>query len=309
MYYASEPWYHDLYRNRDEIFEDGVHLCDIITRETLSFIDANAGKPFLIYVAYNQPHYPMVAKAKFIEMYKHLPMPRRMVAAMVAMVDDSVGQVMARLKERGLTDKTFVFFASDNGAPNASKRGEGGGSNAPYREYKRSLFDGGDHGPGIVYWPGVVPAGQMRDQLVVGMDLFPTIAELIGAKLPEKRTLDGMSWMPLLKNGSLAGHDALFFEWAEQHAVRYGPWKLVINGLINMDVGRQNRPTPDSPDYTFLTDTLKDPGEKLNLATQNRELVEKLAKMHADWRESIHNDPTSSPAFDAPPPKNGDKKG
>ena len=170
MYYASEPWYHDLYRNREEIFEDGVHMCDVITRETLKFIDDNAEKPFLIYVSYNQPHYPMVSKAKFLEMYKHLPRDRRFWVAGVAMVDDSIGQVMARLKERGLTERTLVFFASDNGAPNASKRGEGGGSNAPYREYKRSLFDGGHRGPGIVCWPGTVPAGEVREQLVIGME-------------------------------------------------------------------------------------------------------------------------------------------
>lgn len=307
IYYASEPWYHDLYRNREEIFEDGVHMCDIITRETLQFIDANSDKPFLIYASYNQPHYPMVAKARFLEMYKHLPRDRRFWVASVAMVDDSIGQIMARLKARGLTEKTFVFFASDNGAPNASKRGEGGGSNAPYREYKRSLFDGGHRGPGIAHWPGTVPAGQTRDQLVIGMDLFPTVAEIIGAKPPEDRTLDGMSWLPLLKNGSLTGHDALYFEWAEQHGVRHGPWKLVINGLFDMHINRQNYPAPDGPDYHFLANTVEDAAEKTNVAARHPELVQKLAKMHADWREGIRRDPTASPSFDAVPPPKGAK--
>lgn len=299
MYYASEPWHHDLYRNRDEIFEDGVHLCDIITRETLQFIDRHREGPFLIYVAYNQPHYPMVAKARFIEMYKHLPRVRQFHAALVAMVDDSVGQIMGRLKERNLLDDTFVFFGSDNGAASKSNRGEGGGRNTPYREYKRSLFDGGNHVPGIASWPGTVPAGQTRDQLTIGMDVFSTIVDIIGAEPPRDRIIDGISWLPLLKDAGKPGHELLFFEWEDQHAVRQGPRKVVCNGFINMDQGRQNRPGPGSPDRIFLSDTVNDPGERTNLYMQNKDLADKLLKMHADWRESIRKDSTSSPAFDA----------
>ena len=133
-------------------------------------------------------------------MYQHLPMPRRVAAALCAGVDDSVGQIMNRLRERGLLDNTLVFFASDNGAASPSKRGEGGCSNAPYREYKTSLFEGGIRLPGIVSWPGKVPAGVVCDQPVVGMDIFATAAEAMGADLPKDRTIDGRSWFPLFKN-------------------------------------------------------------------------------------------------------------
>ena len=299
MYYASEPWYHDLYRNRQEIFIDGEHLCDIVTRETLQFIDGHRDSPFLIYVAYNQPHYPMVAKAKFIEMYKNLPRLRQFQAALVTMMDDSIGQIMGRLKERDLIGNTLVFFASDNGAPNQSKRGEGGGRNTPYREYKRSLFDGGDHVPAIASWSGTLPAGHALDQLTIGMDVFSTILDVIGAEPPKDRVIDGMSWMPLLKDPGKSGHKELFFEWDNQHAVRQGPWKLVCNGLINMDMGRQNRATTGNADYMFLSDTVKDPGERTNLYAQNKELADKLLKMHGQWRESITKDPTASPSSDS----------
>ncbi|HSW45914.1 MAG TPA: sulfatase-like hydrolase/transferase [Phycisphaerae bacterium] len=299
MYYASEPWFHDLFRNRREIFIDGEHLCDIVTRETLKFIDEHKGSPFLLYVSYNQPHYPMVAKAKFIEMYKHLPRDRQFWAALVSMMDDSIGQIMQHLKERNLSDNTLVFLASDNGAPNASKRGEGGGRNTPYREYKRSLFDGGHRVPGIVSWPGTIPTGQTRDQLTIGMDVFSTILDAIGAEPPEDRVIDGMSWMPLLKDAGRPGHETLFFEWDEQHALRQSQWKLVINGLIDMETSRQNRAEKGSPDHVFLADAAKDPGEQTNVAAENKDLVAKLTKLHADWRASIANDPTASPPFDA----------
>jgi arylsulfatase A-like enzyme len=242
----------------------------------------------------------MVAKAKYIKMYRDLPRLRRIHAAMVTMMDDSIGQIMGRLGERGLVDNTFVFFSSDNGAANWSLRGEGGGSNAPYREYKRSLFDGGGRMPAIVSWPGTVPAGQRRDQLVIGMDVFSTIVELVGAEAPGHRVIDGMSWMGLLKDASQPGHEVLFFEWDNQHAVRSGPWKLVANGLLDMHLSRQNRPDPKSEDYLFLANTEEDPGESVNQRGQHPEVVGKLLKMHADWRRSVMTDPTtSSSSFDA----------
>jgi arylsulfatase A len=295
MYYASEPWYHDLYRNRDEIFEDGAHMTDLITREALRFIDAHRETPFLIYVAFNTPHYPMVAHAKYLKMYEHLPMPRRVAAALCAGIDDAVGQIRTRLRERGLLDNTLVFFASDNGAASPSKRGEGGSSNAPYREYKTSLFEGGIRLPGIVSWPARVPAGVVSDQPVVGMDIFATAAEAMGADLPKDRTIDGRSWFPLFKNPDAIIHDAIFFEWADQYAVRSGKWKYVENGFINMESSRKNRAT--GADAVYLADVVADPGEKKNVREQFPEVAEKLGKLHERWRAEIAKDPTASPDF------------
>ena len=295
MYYASEPWYHDLYHNRDEVFEDGAHMTDIITRETLRFIEAHRKQPFLIYAAYNTPHYPMVAQAKYMKMYEHLPMPRRVAAALCAGIDDSVGQIRNRLRELGLLDNTVVFFASDNGAPTPSKRGEGGCNNAPYREYKTSLFEGGIRLPGMVSWPAKVPAGVVCDQPVIGLDIFATAAQAMGAELPKDRTIDGRSWFPLFKNPDGPIHDALFFEWAGQHAVRSGKWKYVENGFINMEQSRKNRAT--GADAVYLADVVADPGEKKNVREQFPEVAAKLGKLHEQWRAGIAKDPTASPDF------------
>jgi arylsulfatase A-like enzyme len=295
MYYASEPWYHDLYHNRDEVFEGGVHMTDIITRGTLGFIRAHRARPFLIYVAYNTPHYPMVPQTRFLKMYGRLPMPRRVAAALCTGVDDSVGRIMECLREDDLLDNTLIFFASDNGAASPSKRGEGGCSNAPYREYKTSLFEGGIRLPGIVSWPAKVPAGVVCDQPVIGMDIFATIAEAIGTKLPKDRTIDGRSWFPLFKDANDSNHDALFFEWAGQHAVRSGKWKYVENGFMDMEKSRENRATGENAVY--LADVVADPGEKKNLRSQFPEVAEKLAKLHEEWRNALAKDPTASPDF------------
>lgn len=292
-YYASVPYYHDLYRNRQEIFEDGMHMTDIITRETLAFIDQHRDKPFLIYVSYNTPHYPMVSPARYMKMYEHLPRLRQMWAALVTGIDDSMGEIMDRLQQRRLIDNTLIFFASDNGAPDKSPRAEGGGSNAPYREYKRSLFEGGIRVPGFVTWPGVVPAKTVCDQPVIGMDIFATAAEAMGAPVPSDRTIDGRSWYPLFKDSNQPVHESLFFEWQEQRAVRYGRWKFVENGLFDQHIDRHNRATGEN--VLYLADVEADPGEQKNVRPDHPEVAAKLRAMHDAWRQAIADDPTASP--------------
>jgi len=297
MYYASVPFFHDLWRNRDEVFEGGTHMTDLITRETVRFIRENRDRPFLVFVAYNAPHYPMVAHARYLEMYRDVPRRRRFHIAMLAGVDDSVGTIMQTLRDEGLTNDTFVFFSSDNGAANRSNREEGGGSNYPGREYKRSLFSGGIRVPGIVSWPGQIPAGQVRDQLACGIDVFATVADITGAPLPRYRVIDGQSWMPFLKDPKKSGHEAMFFEWAGQRCIRWGKWQLVVNPLIDQYIHRHNYATAEGGRYIFLVDTEADPHEHTNLARQHPEVVEKMLAMFDAWRLEVGQDPTASPMF------------
>ena len=296
LYYASEPWYHDLYRDDREIFEDGVFLTDLITRETLAFIDAQRDRPFLAYVAYNVPHYPCTAPARFMQRYAELPEPRRTHVAMVAAMDESVGAIIGHLRERGMLERTLVIFASDNGAASLSKRGEGGGSNAPYRDYKRSLFEGGIRVPGIVAWPGRLPAGVLRDEPAIGMDVLPTVAEAIAAPLPEDRVIDGRSWLESAGRPAPASQPRrLFFEWDGQLAVRDGRWKLVHQGLVYDPAGGGTRVRRlAGRDALFLSDLSADPGETVNLRDQHAEQCALLLEACRAWRDSLRADPAAS---------------
>src|SRR4051794_14373819 len=99
-YYWGEPNqvnYHDLWRNRTEIFEDGEYLTERITAETVNFIRENRARPFFGYIAYNAPHYPMHAPAKYIERFRNLAPERRMYAAMISAVDDGIGTIRSTL--------------------------------------------------------------------------------------------------------------------------------------------------------------------------------------------------------------------
>ena len=287
MFYWREPYHHDLYRNRQEIHEPGGYMTELITRETVGFIDAHHDQPFLIYVPFNAPHYPMQAPERYRKKYAHLPRLRADYAALVAALDDAIGTIMARLQHHRLTGDTLVFFMSDNGATVEARAGGGGGSNGPFREHKFSLFEGGIRMPATVSWPGRLPQNQTRDQLTIATDVLPTIAEAIGAALPADRTIDGRSWLPILQDAKANGHDALFFEWDRQRAVRQGRWKLVCDGLIKLSNAPEPRPRATGEDAVFLADIEIDPGETSNLRRQHAEVVERLSKMHDAWRKSL----------------------
>jgi len=312
-FYWQDPPHHDLYRNRDEIHEEGRYMTDLIVREAAEFIDRQKGSPFLLYIPFNAPHYPTQAPERLRKMYAGLPAPRNQYAPLVAGLDEAIGTIMSRLRDAGLERDTLVFFASDNGASVEARNNYGGGSNGPYRGYKFSLYEGGIRMPAIISRPGTLPAGETRDQLVMATDLFPTIAEAIGANPPADRKIDGRSWMPLLKDRNAPGHETLFWMQGGQKAVRHGKWKLVVNGQEDRPgpppagqpearpggarrraAGRQDtqeKPpaaaADDKEGTVFLADIEADPGEKKNLCQEHPDIVAKLTRLHDEWRKDL----------------------
>jgi arylsulfatase A-like enzyme len=292
LYYwtgSQDPPSHDLYRNRTEVHEEGQYMTELVAREAVRFVEARGrpagARPFLLYVPFNAPHFPMHAPQRFREMYANLPPQRAIYAAMVAALDDAIGRILAALDRAGLADETLVFFASDNGATVEPEANHGGGNNGPYRGHKFSVLEGGIHIPALVCWPGHVPAGAVRDQLVCAIDLLPTLAEAIDAPLPADRTIDGLSWLALLKDPRAAGHDVLCWREGKQYAIRQGRWKLLFRAIdtsprrLNVEMAPEDR--------VFLVDLQADPGERHNLATAHPEIVHRLTELHAKWELDV----------------------
>src|SRR3984893_1547436 len=204
-YYWGEPRtvnYHDLWRDRTEVFEDGQYATELFAREAVQFIRDNRSNPFFAYVPFNGVHYPMHAPKKYLDRFPNLEPELRVYAAILAAVDDVVGQVIRTLRELNLLDNTLVFFSADNGATREARAGLGGkpataGSNAPFRGNKFSAFDGGMHVPMIMNWPGVIPKGQVLRQIGNHVDLLPTICKAAGAHAPADRTIDGADALPM----------------------------------------------------------------------------------------------------------------
>src|SRR5690242_11930045 len=163
---------------------DQNQLTTWYTEHAVSFIEQNKQRPFFLYLAHNMPHVPLHASDKFRGKTE-----RGLYGDVIEEIDWSVGQVMDALKRCGLEDKTWVIFTSDNG-PWLSY-GEHAGSAYPLREGKGTDWEGGTREPCIMRWPGKIPSGTENSNMIMTLDLFPTIAKIVGAKLPH-HPIDGL---------------------------------------------------------------------------------------------------------------------
>ena len=208
-YYWSEPRvvnYHDLWRNRQEIFENGQYLTERLGEEAVRFLEAQRSQPFFLYTAFNAVHYPMHAPNKYVERFPNLAPERQMYAAMLAAADDSIGRILQTLERTGQRENTLIFLLGDNGATTEARAGLNqqpatAGSNGAFRGFKFSCFDGGMHVPGIMSWPGVIPKGQAIREMVMTADILPTVCRAAGVEAPRDRTLDGRDALPVAASG------------------------------------------------------------------------------------------------------------
>jgi uncharacterized sulfatase len=214
---------------------------DVIAEQAEGWIRANAEKPFFLYLALTLPHANNEGKKLGMEVPsdapysdKDWPQPEKNKAAMIDRLDQSVGRIVALLKELKIDERTMIVFSSDNGPHNeGGARAEFFKSSGPLRGTKRDLYEGGIRVPFIVRWPGKVKAGGTTDFVTAFWDFPSTAAELAGAtdKLPAK--LDGQSIVPTLLGREQRPPEHVYFEFHERgfaQAVRMGDWKAVRQG-------------------------------------------------------------------------------
>jgi len=286
--------YHSLYRNREEIFEDGEYLTDRIAAEAAGFIRAHWTRPFFLTVTFNAPHYPMHAPARYLARFPNLAEERRIYAAMLAAVDDGVGMIRSTLAQHGLLENTLIVFVSDNGATTEARAGLGqrpatAGDNGPYRGFKFSLFDGGTHVPGIMSWPKAIPAGRTVDEVVMTMDILPTVCAAAGVAIPEGHRIDGKDILAVAARGAPSPHECIFWENGAQLAARKGKWKLVLNGNPYGRSAEENK-TLTGEDAVHLSDLSKDPGESVNLRRTNPAVADELTSRIERWRREVRGE-------------------
>ena len=198
-FYWEGPNRHDLWENGKEIWREGRNIGDLTVERCHAFLEASKDQPFFLFWAINQPHYPLQGKAEWRDYYRHLPSPRSMYAASVSTLDELIGQVMGKVRDLGLAEETIVVLQSDHGHSTEERTFGGGGNAGAFRGAKGSLFEGGVRVVSMISWPGELPQGVVRDQLVSGCDWMPTLAELTGAPLP-KRRIDGKSMVPVIRS-------------------------------------------------------------------------------------------------------------
>ncbi len=285
QFYAS----HDL---QGRPFADAPHLVAdnrfrvvVQTEAALSFLDRRAAKPdqpFFLYLAYYAPHVPLESPEPwFSKTPAELPKERRQALAMMAAMDEGLGQLRAKLKAMGQDKNTLIFFIGDNGAPLG--KAWDGSLNTPLIGQKGMLTEGGIRTPFVAAWPGHLPAGTVYDKPVISLDVAATSVALAG--LPKDPALDGVDLIPFVKGeNEAAPHERLFWRWGSQAAVQEYPWKLVRLGEREQ----------------LLFDISRPDGENVNknLIAAQPAVVARLTKALKDWSETL-TPPGLPTSFDA----------
>jgi arylsulfatase A-like enzyme len=137
------------------------------------------------------------------------------------------------------------------------------------------------HVPGIMSWPGTIPARQQIRELAMSMDILPTICKAAGASLPEGYTVNGSDILPVATSQAKSPHPAIFWAQGGQLATRRGPWKLVVGGILFNRTPDSGKMTGD--DTVFLSNLDQDPGESTNLRHKHPEIVDELQTSLNTW--------------------------
>ena len=289
-----------------DYFKREQYSADIIHQKALEWLDRQTvSQPFYGFFTYTLPHAELVQpddeilqeyKKKFTDdkrfrgsegsRYNAVTHVHAQFAAMITRLDRYVGEVLAKLKEKGLDKNTLVIFTSDNGPHE-----EGGadpkffGRDGKLRGLKRQCYEGGIRVPFIARWPGHVPANVKTDHICAFYDAMPTFCELIGVKNYQKKYadkqnsesyFDGISFVPtLLGKKKQKKHDFMYWEFHEtnQIGVRMDDWKLVVKKGV-----------PE------LYDLASDIHEDHNVAAQNPKIVKKMIRI-------IYDQHTENPLF------------
>ena len=259
---------------------EAIDVVDKLAAEAVDYItDYDSEKPFFIYMPLPSPHTPIVPSEKWqgkssIGKYGDY----------VMQTDDVVGQVVAALKAKGISENTLLIVTSDNGCSKAANfknlESHGHFASGQYRGSKADIWDGGHRVPFLVKWPQVIQAGSVCDTLTCQTDLMATCAAMLDKELPENAGEDSENILPLF-----SGEPAKFTREGIVHhsvsghfAYRQGKWKL----LLAKGSGGWSSPTENmmskrpSAIKGQLYDLESDPGEKNNLYLEYPEVVDSL---------------------------------
>ena len=269
----------DLFENTTPVEATG-YLTDEITRRAVGFITRHAGQPFFLEVAYSAVHWPFQppdrpptdAERRVERPLRQMPddsvvATRQDYVRMLERADRGVGEILAALHQRGLTNNTLVIFTNDNG-------GEWLSRNAPLFHRKGTLWEGGIRVPLILRWPGELPSGRVSKQVAITMDITASILAATGARPPTSYRPDGIDILPILRGKAPLVERRLFWRWdrpdRQQRAARVGQWKLLADAT-----------------QLLLFDLSVDPGERNDLAVRRPDLVATLKRLLTDWEAEV----------------------
>ena len=277
-------------RNMEAVIEDDrviahdpvVNMLPRLTEKSVEYIESRKGKkqPFFLYIPLGSPHTPIVPSPEW-EGKSGLGK----YGDFVMQTGNVVGEVTKALANIGATKNTLIVFTSDNGCSKAAGIPElekqGHHVSAHLRGSKADIWDGGHRVPFIVKWPGKVEPGSTSKQLICHVDLFATVAELIGKKTSTKAAEDSVSFLPALSGKPITSsrNGVIHHSISGHFAYRQGPWKLCLaKASGGWTSPKENQAGKDSP-RGQLFNMNNDVGEQHNLYSSEPAIVDKLLKL------------------------------
>ena len=251
----------------DSFKVDQRYTMQVYAEKAVDFIDRHQEESFFLYLAHNMPHVPIYASPEFEGKSN-----RGLYGDVVQELDWTVGEILKKLEEHQLLENTLLIFSSDNGPWLVMQ--DHGGSAGILREGKQFTFEGGVRVPTVAMWKGTVPPGQEYKNLATQMDWFPTFAHITGVKLPDDRAIDGQNiYNVITGQGEREKQEFLYYMGADLRCYRSGDWKIKMPFS-----GFEGAPWMSAvPAHDTLLFNLKsDPGERLNLFSEEEERVKTL---------------------------------
>jgi arylsulfatase len=270
--------------------QDQERLTEQYSDFAIDFLNDSKDSPFFLYFAHSFPHVPLYAGAKYRGKSQG-----GIYGDVLEEFDAVVGRILSFLKQNNLEQNTLVIFSSDNGP--WLTYGDHAGSAGPLREGKGTVYEGGTRVPMLAQWPGHIPAGKVQDQAAMTIDILPTIARIVGARLPS-HPIDGLDIYNLLEcqPDAKCPHEAFYhyFRQGELQAVRSGPWKLMlphnVNCIVPDQLGSNGKPGKSQmrkivePELYHLGNDL---GETTNLASKEPEVLARLMALAEQGRKEL----------------------
>lgn len=275
-------------RNTDTLMvintvEEMGQLTKMYTEEAVNFIKKNKNNPFFLYLSHNMPHVPLGASEQFRGKSEG-----GFYGDVIEELDWSMGEVLKTLKEEGLEENTLVVFVSDNGPWIEEKIGNHAGSAFPLRGAKAQTWEGGVRVPCIMQWKGKLEEGVTNNELLTTMDFLPSFAEIAGAEMPEKLTIDGKSFGEVILKNKESKHDRYYYyAYTHLQAVRDKKWKLVLPRQKNPGYMKWRGRKIDKVDEIQLFNIIDDKEEKHNLAGQYPGKVKELIQLIEEGRKEL----------------------
>lgn len=320
--YSSDMWPHHpeaspgshpplpLFENDRVLDGDSTHadqdqLTTQYAERAVRFIENNKDTPFFFYLAPNTPHVPLNVSERFKGKSSG-----GLYGEVIMEIDWAVGEVLNAIKRNNLDEDTLVIFSSDNG-PWLSY-GNHAGSTGPFRKGKGTNLEGVHREPCIMRWPGRLPANSVCKEPLMTIDIFPTIARLIGAELPAHK-IDGLDIWPVLADLPSAKnpHDASYFYYNQNdlQAVRSGEWKLLFAHTTRTMNGQPQGKDGVPGKYRSLTierslyNLTADPGETQDVSARHPEIISRLEALAENARADLGDALTKRAATGARPPE------